>query len=118
MHCRSDGLFIKPHFDSVVRAEGGYETVTWEGETDERPRRPGVITTKRCPHTGVVNFFVRADPYLAVGSVSQDANPQQFVWRCYLDGQGAGVANDPAIAEANLRRAIDRGRGLTQPNVN
>ena len=77
-----------------------------------------MITTKRCPHTGVVNFFVRADPYLAVGSVSEEANPGQFVWRCYLDGQGAGVADDAAIAEANLRRAIARGRGLTAPNVN
>jgi hypothetical protein len=77
-----------------------------------------VITTKRCPHTGVVNFFVRADPYLAVGSVSQDANPRQFVWRCYLDGQGAGVADDAAIAEADLRRAIARGRARAASNVN
>jgi hypothetical protein len=77
-----------------------------------------VITTKRCPHTGVVNFFVRADPYLAVGSVSEDANPRQFVWRCYLDGQGAGVADDPAIAEANLRQAITRGRALAATRIN
>jgi hypothetical protein len=77
-----------------------------------------VITTKRCPHTGVVNFFVRADPYMAVGSVSQDANPRQFVWRCYLDGQGAGVADDSASAEAKLRRAIARGRELAAVNVN
>ena len=77
-----------------------------------------MITTKRCPHTGVVNFFVRADPYLAVGSVSQDANPRQFVWRCYLDGQGAGIAHDLAIAEQNLRMAIARGRDLKPANVN
>jgi hypothetical protein len=77
-----------------------------------------VITSKRCPHTGVVNFFVRADPYLAVGSVSQEANPRQFVWRCYLDGEGAGVADNLAIAEANLRTAIARGRNLNSPNVN
>ena len=81
-----------------------------------------MITTKRCPHTGVVNFFVRADPYLAVGSVSQsvsqDANPRQFVWRCYLDGQGAGIADDLAIAEQNLRMAIARGRDLKPANVN
>ena len=77
-----------------------------------------MITSKRCPHTGVVNFFVRADPYLAVGSVSQEANPRQFVWRCYLDGEGAGVADDLAIAEANLRTAIARRRELKAPNVN
>ena len=77
-----------------------------------------MITSKRCPHTGVVNFFVRADPYLAVGSVSQEANPRQFVWRCYLDGEGAGVADNLAIAEANLRTAIARGRNMNSPNVN
>ena len=77
-----------------------------------------MITSRRCPHTGVVNFFVRADPYLAVGSVSQEANPRQFVWRCYLDGEGAGVADNLAIAEANLRTAIARGRNLNSPNVN
>ena len=76
-----------------------------------------MITSKRCPHTGVVNFFVRADPHLAVGSVSQEANPRQFVWRCYLDGEGAGVADNLAIAEANLRTAIARGRNLNAPNV-
>ena len=76
-----------------------------------------MITSKRCPHTGVVNFFVRADPHLAVGSVSQEANPRQFVWRCYLDGEGAGVADNLAIAEANLRTAIARGRNLHAPNV-
>ena len=70
-----------------------------------------MITTKRCPHTGVVNFFVRADPYLAVGSVSQDANPRQFVWRCYLDGQGAGMAEDAGNRRSELcGRAIARGR--------
>ena len=72
-----------------------------------------MITTKRCPHTGVVNFFVRADPHLAVGSVSQEANPRKFVWRCYLDGQGAGVAANLALAEANLRTAIAREIGAT-----
>jgi hypothetical protein len=66
----------------------------------------------------VVNFFVRAEPHLAVGSVSQDSNPQQFIWRCYLDGQGAGVAADPAIAEAHLRTAIARGRGSQNLIVN
>jgi ribosomal protein S14 len=77
-----------------------------------------VITTKRCPHTGILNFFVRADPHLAVGSVSEDANPRQFVWRCYLDGQGGGVAADLAIAEQSLRNAISRGREPNVCNVN
>jgi len=40
------------------------------------------------------------------------------VWRCYLDGEGAGVADNLAIAEANLRTAIARGRELNAPNVN
>jgi hypothetical protein len=28
-----------------------------------------MLSKRRCPHTGVVNFFFAADPHLAVGSV-------------------------------------------------
>ena len=34
-----------------------------------------MITKRRCPHTGIVNFFSHSDPLLAVGSVSQLASP-------------------------------------------
>ena len=54
-----------------------------------------MVTKRRCPHTGIVNFFIKADLLLAVGSV-----------------QEAGVAADISLAEAHLRNAIARGRDL------
>jgi hypothetical protein len=77
-----------------------------------------VIITKRCPHTGVLNFFVTADPLLAVGSVNRAPRTDTYIWRCYLDGQGAGTAADAAIAETNLRNAIARGRASYTSNLN
>jgi hypothetical protein len=71
-----------------------------------------VITKRRCPHTGIVNFYSKADPLIAVGSVSQASMPPHYVWRCYLDDQDAGIAADVSIAEAHLRNAIARGQDL------
>jgi hypothetical protein len=63
-----------------------------------------------------VNFYGKADPLLAVGSVSEGAKPAQYIWRSYLDSPEAGVAPDISIAEADLRDAIaraqDPNRGL------
>jgi hypothetical protein len=67
-----------------------------------------VITKQRCPHTGIVNFYGKADPLLAVGSVSEGALPAQYIWRCYLDDREAGIASDSAMAEAHLRDAVAR----------
>jgi hypothetical protein len=67
-----------------------------------------VITKRRCPHTGVVNFYDRAEPLLAVGSVTAGAKPTQYVWRSYKEDQEAGVARDISVAEASLRDAIAR----------
>lgn len=64
-----------------------------------------MISKRRCPHTGVVNFFAAADPLIAVGSVNETA-PEQYAWRCYLDDPAAGTAPDISLAEALLRRAI------------
>ena len=65
-----------------------------------------MITKTRCPHTGVWNFFIAADPLLSVGSVSKTPTPSQYAWHCYLDDPASGVATDLAIAEARLRDAI------------
>lgn len=65
-----------------------------------------MITKRRCPHTGIVNFFSHSDPLLAVGSVSQAMSPIHYVWRSYLDDRQSGVAADCAAAEAHLRDAI------------
>jgi hypothetical protein len=68
-----------------------------------------VITKRRCPHTGIVNFFSHSDPQLAVGSVSQATSAAtHYVWRSYLDERQSGVAADSAAAEAHLRNAIAR----------
>jgi hypothetical protein len=67
-----------------------------------------VITKRCCPHTGVVNFYDRAEPLLAVGSVTTGAKPAHYVWRSYKEDQEAGVARDISVAEASLRDAIAR----------
>jgi hypothetical protein len=69
-----------------------------------------VITKRRCPLTGVVNFYEKADPLLAVGSVSADTKPARYIWRFYLDQQEAGIARNISIAEAHLRDAIARAK--------
>ena len=73
-----------------------------------------MITKRRCPHTGIVNFFSKTDPLFPVGSVTQAAIPSSHVWRCYLDHQEAGVAADISVAEAHLKNAIARGQHLNQ----
>jgi hypothetical protein len=69
-----------------------------------------MISKRRCPHTGIVNFYSKADPLLAVGSVAQASMPAVYVWRCYLEDQAAGTAADSLSAEAQLRKAIARGQ--------
>ena len=74
-------------------------------------KEASVITKRRCPHTGVVNFYEKAEPLLAVGSVSTGTKASaRYIWRSYLDDQEAGVARKISIAEAHLRDAIERAR--------
>ena len=65
-----------------------------------------MLTKTRCPHTGVVNFFIAADPLLAVGSVSVSATSAHCAWHCYLDTPTSGIAPDIEMAKARLRTAI------------
>ena len=70
-----------------------------------------MITKRRCPHTGVVNFYENTEPLLAVGSVSAGTKPSAlYIWRFYLDDQESGVARNISIAEAHLRDAIARAK--------
>jgi hypothetical protein len=73
-----------------------------------------VITKRRCPHTGVVNFYEKGEPLLAIGSVSEATEPAHYVWRSYLDVPKAGVARDSAVAEVLLGVAIARAK---RPNA-
>jgi len=68
-----------------------------------------MLSKSRCPHTGVVNFFTKADPLLAVGSVAETAGGPRYVWRCYIGEEACGLAPDMSLAEAYLRRAIAGG---------
>ena len=65
-----------------------------------------MLSKQRCPHTGLVNFFTDADPFMSVGSIIATA-PSRYVWRCHLVDHHCGVASDAMTAEANLRRALD-----------
>lgn len=65
-----------------------------------------MLSKSRCPHTGVVNFFTRTDPLLAVGSVAVVGVPSRYVWRCYVGEEASGLASDISLAEAELRRAV------------
>ena len=71
-----------------------------------------MITKRRCPHTGVVNFYEGTDPLLAVGSVSAGTKRSRYIWRSYLDDQEAGVARKISIAEAHLKAAIARAKQI------
>jgi len=67
-----------------------------------------VLTKRSCPHTGIINFYERTEPLLAIGSVSAGAEPAHFIWRSYSDNREAGVTCDVSVAEALLRNAIRR----------
>jgi hypothetical protein len=70
-----------------------------------------MLSSKRCPHTGVVNFFAAADPHMAVGSIAScgttvnpvDASLDGFTWRCYAgEAHSSGHAPDIKTAERRL----------------
>jgi hypothetical protein len=68
-----------------------------------------MLSKSRCPHTGVVNFFTKADPLLAVGSVAETGVDTRYVWRCYIGDEASGLAPDMSLAEACLRQAVVSG---------
>jgi len=60
-----------------------------------------MLSKRRCPHTGVVNFFFSADPHLAVGSIVK-VEGTRYLWRCYTDPCTA------VGSEADIRTAEQR----------
>ena len=60
-----------------------------------------MLLAKLCPHTGVVNLFAQAEPFLAIGSVVRADNGLCH-WRCYLGQPASGVAPDMHAAERCL----------------
>ena len=72
-----------------------------------------MLLVKRCPHTGVINVFARAEPFLAIGSVVR-ADTRSCRWHCYLGQPASGVAPDMHTAE---RRLVGRYRELLRAAV-
>jgi hypothetical protein len=66
-----------------------------------------MVSKRRCPRTGVVNFYAESDPFLAVGSVIEVGRPAVYQWRCYLGEEpAAGVARDMPTAERRIAMAL------------
>jgi hypothetical protein len=63
-----------------------------------------MLSKRRCPHTGVVNFFFNADPHVAVGSVVKGAQAG-YLWRCYAEPCETGGHEDDVTAAE--RRVIE-----------
>ena len=62
-----------------------------------------MLSKRRCPHTGVVNFFFDTDPHLAVGSLLASQGSRVF-WSCYTEPfMRSGVAADVRSAEREVR---------------
>jgi len=65
------------------------------------------MSKRRCPHTGIVNFYEKTEPPLAVGSASTGTKRSaRYIWRSYLDDQETGVARKISTAETHLKSAI------------
>jgi hypothetical protein len=62
-----------------------------------------MLSKRRCPYTGVINFYSNEDPHLAIGSVVKVARAE-YHWRFYADPcSGVGSTKDLGSAEALLR---------------
>lgn len=75
-----------------------------------------MLNRRHCPHTGVVNFFAEAEPFLSVGSVIRaDGAAAPYHWRCYVGLEpGSGAALDLRTAERSLfnhYRELERAGG-------
>ena len=64
-----------------------------------------MLSRKRCPVTGVINFYAAQEPHLPIGSIVNLHEPSVCHWRIYDEGPAiAGSAGDVAAAETALRR--------------
>ena len=65
-----------------------------------------MLSKQSCPHTGVVNYFSRAEPHFSVGSIAPLAsNHDHYCWRVYDAHRTiAGIAADMKSAERRLRQ--------------
>ncbi len=61
-----------------------------------------MLAKRRCPHTGIVNFFSDVEPFVAVGSITETAGSGGWVWRSYIGEEAAGLSADMVSAELRL----------------
>jgi hypothetical protein len=62
-----------------------------------------MLSRRRCPHTGIINFYPEKEPYFSIGSVTRIASTSHYQWRYYVDDRpGFGIAPDMATAERFL----------------
>lgn len=70
-----------------------------------------MLSQRRCPHTGVVNFYLADEPYLPVGSAVK-AERSGYLWRCYAEPfVSTGTVDDvgtAALRVAELCKAAGR----------
>lgn len=66
-----------------------------------------MLSKQHCPHTGIVNFFTKNDPFLSVGSIMKQADREgAYCWRWYDASRTiTGIASDMRSAEERLRDA-------------
>ena len=73
-----------------------------------------MLLIKRCPHTGVVNFYEPSEPHLSIGSITKcgtSAAGDAYAWRYYgIEKTGAGRAPDVSAAEQSLRALVVKSR--------
>lgn len=65
-----------------------------------------MLAKKRCPHTGIVNFFCDPEPFMAVGSIAETGGSGACIWRCYIGEEARGLSANMASAEARLATVI------------
>src|SRR5262245_59320491 len=89
-----------------------------EGKAIDGAKEGQMLSKKRCPHTGVVNFFAD-DPHLPVGSAIKVGRRVGYHWRYYQDPcAAAGAARNLKSAEreiAVLCRKATRSKRLARP---
>lgn len=65
-----------------------------------------MLAKRRCPHTGVLNFFCDREPFLAVGSITRAVQSKGCIWRSYVGNEAVGLSADMASAEARLTNLL------------
>ena len=65
-----------------------------------------MLSKQLCPHTGIVNFFTRTDPFVSVGSIIKAGErAEKYHWRLYDAARTiSGVATDMRSAEERLKQ--------------